>query len=67
MRRRLELGQQREYVDVVEEPGPGQPGRVLWPDGMLTEITLSDLETLAAEARRKHPAPRLVWPQAVVS
>lgn len=57
MRRRIELGRQRERVDVVEEPGPGQPGRVLWPDGMLTEITLADLELLAGEARRGLPHP----------
>lgn len=52
MRKTITLGQHRDEVEIIQHPAPNQPGRVLWADGMVTEITYDDLNTLAYAAER---------------
>ena len=52
MRKTITLGQHRDEVEIIQQPAPNQPGRVLWADGMVTEITYDDLNALAYMAER---------------
>lgn len=57
MRKTMTLGTHRDQVEIIQQPAPNQPGRVMWSDGMVTEITYDDMNALAymAERARMHP------------
>ncbi|GAA0580562.1 hypothetical protein [Caenispirillum bisanense] len=57
MRKTITLGQHRDQVEIIQQPAPNQPGRVLWADGMVTEITYDDLNALAYMAERAKVQP----------
>lgn len=57
MRKTITLGQHRDEVEIIQQPAPNQPGRVLWADGMVTEITYDDLNALAYMAERARSRP----------
>lgn len=57
MRKTIALGARRDQVEIIQQPAPNQPGRVMWSDGMVTEITYDDMNTLAYMAERAQVAP----------
>lgn len=57
MRKTITLGTHRDRVEIIQAPAPNQPGRVMWPDGMVTEITFDDLNALAYMAERARVSP----------
>lgn len=52
MRKTMTLGVHRDRVEIIQQPAPNQPGRVMWSDGMVTEITYDDMNALAYMAER---------------
>ncbi len=63
MRKTITLGQHRDQVEIIQQPAPNQPGRVLWADGMVTEITYDDLNALADMAERAKVQPAAMPPR----
>ncbi|WP_043643832.1 hypothetical protein [Caenispirillum salinarum] len=57
MRKTIALGARRDTVEIIQTPAPNQPGRIMWPDGMVTEITFDDMNALAYMAERARISP----------
>lgn len=57
MRKTITLGSRRDQVEIIQTPAPNQPGRIMWPDGMVTEITFDDMNALAYMAERARVSP----------
>jgi hypothetical protein len=57
MRKTIALGSHRDQVEIIQTPAPNQPGRIMWPDGMVTEITFDDMNALAHMAERARHIP----------